>query len=68
MPSSPSPVRAIAKEIVAATNNILASKSSNYSLIFSQSDSSSSFSNSLYPYFSSAALAFGSVKPAVLFV
>ena len=33
IPSSPSPVMAITKEIVAANSNILANKSSNYSFI-----------------------------------
>jgi len=42
IPSSPSPVIAITKEIVAAKSSILANKSSNYSLIFSHKDVSSS--------------------------
>jgi len=40
------------KEIVAAPNKILTSKSSNYSLIFSQIDSFSFFASSFKPYFS----------------
>jgi hypothetical protein len=42
IPSSPSPVIAIIKDIVAASNRILASKSSKDSFILSQSESSSS--------------------------
>jgi len=49
--------------MVAAANNILARRSSNCSLILSQSESSSSFSSSLAPYFSVFAFTYDSDKP-----
>jgi hypothetical protein len=49
-PSSPSPKRAMIKEMVAANSKILANKSSNCSLILSHNEVSSSSSSSFVPY------------------
>lgn len=56
----------ITNEITAANNNILTKLSSNYSLIFSQMLSFSSFSNSFGPYFANLLLASSVVKPLKL--
>lgn len=67
-PSSPSPVKAIIKEIVAARSKILASRSSNYSLIFSHNDSSSSSSSLFGPFYSSLFYASSVESPLTRFV
>ena len=57
------PVKAITNEIVAATKRIYTKVSSNYSMIFSNKDYSSSLSNSFGPCYSSLFAASASVKP-----
>ena len=57
------PVRAITNEIVAATKRIYTKVSSNYSMIFSNKDCSSSLSNSFGPFYSSLFAASASVRP-----
>jgi hypothetical protein len=56
----------ITKEITAARSNILTKLSSNYSFIFSQMLSFSSFSSSLGPYLAIRALASSLVRPLPL--
>ena len=57
------PVKAITNEIVAATKRIYTKVSSNYSMIFSNKDCSSSLSNSFGPFYSNLFAASASVKP-----
>ncbi|TNV85698.1 hypothetical protein FGO68_gene227 [Halteria grandinella] len=56
-------VRAMMKDMMAASKRIRTRRSSKDSLIFSQRDSSSSFSSWLWPYFSSLFFASSEVRP-----